>query len=52
MLDCDWSSDVCSSDLVFGRVISGMQYVDAIAKGEPPEEPTKIVSAQMEQAGS
>ena len=37
---------------VFGRVISGMQYVDAIAKGEPPEEPTKIVSAHMEQAGS
>jgi len=27
----------------FGRVISGMQYVDGIAPGEPPAEPTKIV---------
>lgn len=37
---------------VFGRVISGMQFVDGIAKGEPPAEPTKIVSAHMETAGS
>lgn len=27
----------------FGRVISGMQYVDGIAPGEPPAAPTKIV---------
>jgi peptidylprolyl isomerase len=27
----------------FGRVISGMQYVDGIAPGEPPPAPTKIV---------
>lgn len=32
---------------VFGRVIEGMGYVDAIAKGEPPAEPTQIVSARM-----
>lgn len=33
---------------VVGRVIEGMQYVDAIEKGEPPANPTKIVSARME----
>lgn len=30
---------------VFGRVISGMDAVDSIAPGEPPENPTKIVRA-------
>jgi len=33
---------------VFGRVISGMEGVDKIAKGEPPAEPTKIVRAHIE----
>lgn len=37
---------------VFGRVIEGMAYVDAIAKGEPPANPTKIVRAYMEQPGN
>ena len=32
---------------VFGRVISGMQYVDQIAPGEPPAEPTRIVRATV-----
>jgi peptidylprolyl isomerase len=32
---------------VFGRVISGMDAVDKIAPGEPPAEPTKIVSATL-----
>ena len=32
---------------VFGRVVSGMQYVDAIAPGEPPAEPTRIVRASL-----
>ena len=32
---------------VFGRVISGMQYVDGIAPGEPPAEPTRIVRATL-----
>lgn len=36
---------------VFGRVIEGMGGVDAIAKGEPPAEPTKIVSATLESDG-
>ena len=30
---------------VVGRVYRGMNYVDGIAKGEPPEHPTKIVHA-------
>ncbi len=34
---------------VLGRVISGMQYVDAIDQGEPPANPTKIIRATMEQ---
>jgi cyclophilin family peptidyl-prolyl cis-trans isomerase len=32
----------------FGRVISGMAAVDAIEKGEPPMNPTKIVRALIE----
>jgi peptidylprolyl isomerase len=32
---------------VFGRVISGMDAVDAIAVGEPPEQPTTIVQAKL-----
>src|SRR6187551_3859702 len=32
---------------VFGRVISGMDVVDAIAPGEPPANPTKIVHASL-----
>ncbi|MDE2563520.1 MAG: peptidylprolyl isomerase [Sphingomonadales bacterium] len=31
----------------FGRVISGMQYVDAIQRGEPPANPTKILQASL-----
>ncbi len=31
----------------FGRVISGMEYVDTIERGEPPAKPTKIVQASM-----
>jgi len=32
---------------VFGRVISGMDYVDAIERGEPPANPSKILKASM-----
>jgi cyclophilin family peptidyl-prolyl cis-trans isomerase len=32
---------------VFGRVIDGMQYVDAIARGEPPANPSKILHAYI-----
>ncbi len=30
-----------------GRVISGMAYVDAIERGEPPANPSKIIHASM-----
>lgn len=32
---------------VFGRVISGMNYVDAIERGEPPQNPSRIVHAYI-----
>ena len=31
----------------FGRVISGMAYVDAIEKGEPPANPSRILQASI-----
>jgi peptidylprolyl isomerase len=31
----------------FGRVISGMAYVDAIEKGEPPANPARILRASI-----
>jgi cyclophilin family peptidyl-prolyl cis-trans isomerase len=36
---------------VFGRVISGMDVVDQIERGEPPEKPTKIVQASLASEG-
>ncbi|GGB25383.1 hypothetical protein GCM10011380_13720 [Sphingomonas metalli] len=30
---------------VFGRVIDGMQYVDSIERGEPPQNPSRILHA-------
>lgn len=35
----------------FGRVLSGMQYVDAIAPGEPPAQPSTIVRAWIQADG-
>ena len=32
---------------VWGRVVSGMEAVDALPKGEPPRAPGKIVSAKI-----
>ena len=32
---------------VFGRVISGMQYVDTIERGEPPVNPSRILRASI-----
>ena len=32
---------------VFGRVIGGMSFVDAIHRGEPPENPSRIVRASI-----
>lgn len=32
---------------VFGRVTSGMQFVDAIERGEPPVNPSKVLQASI-----
>ena len=32
---------------VYGRVIQGMDAIDKVAPGEPPEEPTRIVRARI-----
>jgi len=32
---------------VYGRVISGMEHVDAIAKGEPPASPDRMISMKV-----
>jgi peptidylprolyl isomerase len=32
---------------IFGRVIDGMQYVDAIERGEPPADPTRVIRAYI-----
>jgi peptidylprolyl isomerase len=32
---------------VWGEVISGMEHVDALPKGEPPRNPGKIISATL-----
>ena len=41
------NADLDHEYTVLGRVISGMDAVDRIAPGEPPENPTKIVSAHL-----
>jgi peptidylprolyl isomerase len=32
---------------VYGRVIEGMELVDRLAKGEPPESPDKMISVKV-----
>jgi peptidylprolyl isomerase len=39
--------DLDNNYTVMGRVVAGMDAVDAIAPGEPPEQPTKIVRAYL-----
>jgi peptidylprolyl isomerase len=41
------NEDLYNKYTVLGRVVSGMAAVDAIAPGEPPAEPTKIVRAYL-----
>jgi peptidylprolyl isomerase len=36
---------------VFGRVIAGMEHVDAIQRGEPPQSPTRVVQASLASEG-
>ncbi len=35
----------------FGRVTTGMEFVDAVARGEPPANPSKIIHAWIEADG-
>ena len=32
---------------VYGQVVSGMEHVDAIAKGEPPANPDRMISVKV-----
>ncbi len=32
---------------VYGQVVEGMEHVDAIAKGEPPAEPDRMISVKV-----
>ncbi|MEE2859811.1 MAG: peptidylprolyl isomerase [Pseudomonadota bacterium] len=32
---------------VYGRVIEGMEYVDKIARGEPPAQPDRMISVKV-----
>jgi peptidylprolyl isomerase len=32
---------------VYGRVIEGMEHVDAITRGEPPANPDKMISVKV-----
>jgi len=32
---------------VYGRVIAGMEHVDAIMRGEPPENPDRMISVRV-----
>lgn len=42
--DGDWLNGQYT---VFGEVIDGMEFVDMIAKGEPPANPDKIIKMQV-----
>ncbi|MEP3047757.1 MAG: peptidylprolyl isomerase [Roseibium sp.] len=42
--DGDWLNGQYT---VFGEIVDGMQYVDMIAKGEPPANPDKIIKMQV-----
>ncbi|HEY8591511.1 MAG TPA: peptidylprolyl isomerase [Sphingomicrobium sp.] len=43
----DWTASLDKRYTAIGRVVKGMDAVDAIAPGEPPAEPTKIVRARL-----
>jgi peptidylprolyl isomerase len=32
---------------VWGRVVSGMEHVDALARGEPPRQPDRMISVRV-----
>lgn len=48
----DGCSFLTGNYTVWGQVTSGMEYIDAIAKGEPPANPDKIVKASIGDAAA
>ncbi|MEP1930347.1 MAG: peptidylprolyl isomerase [Roseibium sp.] len=42
--DGDWLNGQYT---VFGEIVDGMQFVDNVAKGEPPANPDKIIKMQV-----
>src|SRR2546430_7940794 len=44
--DCDWSSDVCSSDLTFPRVPVGTRNVQVLATGFQPKNQSVVVRSE------
>lgn len=45
--DDDGCSFLTGQYTVWGQVVEGMEYVDAVARGEPPAEPDQIVSLRV-----
>jgi peptidylprolyl isomerase len=45
---CFDNADFLNGDYtVWGEVVSGMEFIDALAKGEPPAKPDRIVKMQV-----
>src|SRR5688572_16897104 len=50
--DCDWSSDVCSSDLKFGQWAAGLLAEGAAAPGDDPAEGLARCAERLAEAGA
>ena len=56
-VDLEWGRSIhysgCQSGIrpiaytVYGQVISGMEHVDAITRGEPPANPDRMISVKV-----
>jgi peptidylprolyl isomerase len=42
------ASNLNGAYTVWGQVVEGMQFIDAVAKGEPPANPDKIIKMSVE----
>src|SRR5688572_29749763 len=47
--DCDWSSDVCSSDLLTKTVEKALEMTLPLAPKPPEPEPLKFTEREMEE---
>ncbi len=50
--DDDGCSFLTGQYTVWGQVVEGMEYVDQVARGEPPASPDKIVSVKLVESES